>query len=150
MDSGPLRHALEKPGPECPTLSDEQRTQPRPVVVVTDDEPHIRAIVSAKLRAAGYDVHEAGDGEEALALTRQVRPNLVITDLQMPYMSGLELCTALKADPGTSQIPALLLTARGFLVSDEQLSKTNIRGVRSKPFSVRDVLSDAQRLTKAA
>lgn len=122
----------------------------RPVVVVTDDEPHIRAIVVAKLRAAGYDVHEAGDGQEALSLTREVHPDLLITDLQMPYMSGLELCVALRADPATSAIPALLLTARGFLVSDEQISQTNIRGVRSKPFSVRDVLQDAQRLMQKA
>lgn len=122
----------------------------KPVVIVSDDEPHIRAIVASKLRVAGYDVHEAGDGQEALNLARELTPDLVITDLQMPYMSGLELCVALREHAPTSGVPALLLTARGFLVTDDELSKTNIRGVRSKPFSVRDVLQDAERLIRAA
>lgn len=118
-------------------------------VLVADDEPHIRAIVAMKLRAAGYEVQEAGDGQEALAICRETCPHLVITDLQMPAMSGLELCQALKREAPTSHVPALLLTARGFLVSDEQLAGTNIRSVRSKPFSVRDVLSDAEKLLAA-
>ncbi len=122
----------------------------KPVVIVSDDEPHIRAIVASKLRSAGYDVHEAGDGQEALTIAKELTPDLVITDLQMPYMSGIELCAALKSHPATSAVPALLLTARGFLVSDDQLLQTNIRGVRSKPFSVRDVLQDAQNLLKVA
>lgn len=116
---------------------------------MTDDEAPIRAIVAAKLRAEGFDVHEASDGREALALALQVRPHLVITDLQMPHMSGLELCAALKIDGATSTTPALLLTARGFLLTDEQLATTNIRQVRSKPFSVRDIVADAKRLLAA-
>jgi CheY-like chemotaxis protein len=125
-------------------------TDRKPVVLVSDDEPHIRAIVTAKLRSAGFTVYEAGDGQEALALARELTPDLLITDLHMPYMSGVELCTALKADPATSDIPAMLLTAHGFLVGGDELSRTNIRSVRSKPFSVRDVLQDAQRLLQAA
>ena len=113
-------------------------------IVVADDESPIRLVVGEKLRAAGYTVVEARDGEEALDLVKQHRPIAVITDLQMPYMNGLELCMAMKADPATAEIPALLLTARGHVLSDEMLSKTNIKRVMSKPFGVRDLLTYVQ------
>ena len=113
-------------------------------IVVADDESPIRLVVGEKLRAAGYTVVEARDGEEALDLVKQHRPIAVITDLQMPYMNGLELCMAMRADPATAEIPALLLTARGHVLSDEMLSKTNIKRVMSKPFGVRDLLAYVQ------
>ena len=61
-------------------------------LVVADDETHIRLVVAEKFRAAGHIVFEARDGEEALDLVREHRPDAIITDLQMPYLSGLELC----------------------------------------------------------
>lgn len=113
-------------------------------IVIADDESPIRLVVGEKLRSAGFTVVEARDGEEALDLVRAHRPLAVITDLQMPYMNGLELCTALRSDPATAEIPALLLTARGHVLSDEMLSKTNIKRVMSKPFGVRDLLAYVQ------
>lgn len=113
-------------------------------IVIADDESPIRLVVGEKLRSAGFTVVEARDGEEALDLVRAHRPVAVITDLQMPYMNGLELCTALRSDPATAEIPALLLTARGHVLSDEMLSKTNIKRVMSKPFGVRDLLAYVQ------
>lgn len=113
-------------------------------IVVADDESPIRLVVGEKLRAAGYTVVEARDGEEALDLVKQHRPIAVITDLQMPYLNGLELCTAMRADPATAEIPALLLTARGHVLSNEMLARTNIKRVMSKPFGVRDLLAYVQ------
>jgi len=118
----------------------------RPLILVVDDEPHIVHVVSLKLRNAGYEVITAEDGEEALALALQRRPALIITDYQMPFMSGLELCTSLKADPTTRDIPALMLTARGFTLGREYLEQTSIVSVLSKPFSPRDVLGRVQEL----
>ena len=111
-----------------------------PTIIVADDEPPIRLVVSEKLRTAGYTVFEARDGDEALELILKHRPVAVITDLQMPYMNGLELATRLSAEPCTSSIPLLLLTARGHILSEEQISRTNIKKVMSKPFGVRDLL----------
>ena len=109
-------------------------------ILLADDEAHITHVVGLKLRAAGYATVVARDGEEALTLALQHRPDLVITDLQMPYMSGLELATRLRSDERTAETPVLMLTARGYILDENELSATNIRVVLSKPFSARDIL----------
>lgn len=115
-------------------------------VLVADDEAHIVHVVSLKLRNAGYDVATAQDGEEALELAVADPPHLIITDLQMPYMSGVELATALRDKPDTADIPVIMLTARGYALSQDDLAKTNIKTVMSKPFSPRQVLERANEL----
>ena len=109
-------------------------------ILVVDDEAHIVHVVSMKLRNAGYEVISASDGEEAFDAAMAQLPDMVITDLQMPVMSGLDLCAKLKSTPATALIPALMLTARGFNLNSADLARTNIRGVLSKPFSPREVL----------
>ena len=113
-------------------------------ILVVDDETHILHVVSLKLRNAGYEVHTAADGEEGFDVAQQVHPDLIITDFQMPFMNGLELCQKLKATPDTSRIPALMLTARGFNLDNDEVTATNICGVLSKPFSPREVLARVQ------
>ena len=109
-------------------------------ILVVDDEAHILHVLSLKLRNAGYDVVTAVDGEDGLELARQALPDLVITDFQMPYMTGLELCRALAANGSTGHIPVLVLTARGYALEEKDLEIGNIKGVLSKPFSPRAVL----------
>ncbi len=109
-------------------------------ILVVDDEAHILHVLSLKLRNAGYEVVTAVDGEDGYELATQHLPDLVITDFQMPYMTGLELCRALANNPPTVQIPVLILTARGYALDDDDLSIGNIKGVLSKPFSPRAVL----------
>ena len=116
------------------------------LILVVDDEAHILHVVSLKLRNAGFEVVTAADGEEAFDLAMQVHPDLVITDFQMPFMSGLELCERLKACAQTAEVPAIMLTARGFSLNETDLSRTNIAGVLSKPFSPREVLMRVQQL----
>ncbi len=118
----------------------------RKKILVVDDEAHITHVVSLKLGNAGYEIVTAHDGEEALELAMLELPDLVITDLQMPYMSGAELCVRLRQDPRTAEIPAIMLTARGYALSQEDLGKTNIKSVMSKPFSPRQVLETANAL----
>lgn len=115
----------------------------KPAIVVADDEAHIRLVVGEKFRSGGYTVYEARDGEEALELVRAHRPGLLVTDLQMPYMNGLELCTQLAADPRTAEVPALLLTARGHVIPPDALGKTVIRKVLAKPFSAKSLFETA-------
>jgi CheY-like chemotaxis protein len=109
-------------------------------ILVVDDEAHILHVLSLKLRNAGYEVLTAVDGEDGYEIAGQELPDLVITDFQMPYMTGLELCRALAADAPTAHIPVLILTARGYALEDEDLRIGNIKGVLSKPFSPRAVL----------
>ncbi|TVQ31596.1 MAG: response regulator [Phycisphaeraceae bacterium] len=109
-------------------------------VLVVDDESHILHVVSLKLGNAGYEVLTAGDGEEGYELACQSLPDLIITDLQMPYMTGVEMCARLKRNKATASIPALLLTARGYALGADDLQRTSIRHVLSKPFSPRELL----------
>lgn len=118
-------------------------------LLVVDDETHIVHVLALKLRNAGYEVQTASDGEEGLELATQDAehpPDLVITDLQMPYLSGLEMCARLKKQPATSSVPAIMLTARGHALAASDLATTNIRLVLSKPFSPRQVLEEVERI----
>ena len=120
----------------------------RSLILVVDDETHILHVVSLKLRNAGYDVITAEDGEEALELAKRQQPDLIITDYQMPFMTGVELCEKLLNDPATRGIPAILLTARGFYLPSDRLAQTNIRDVMTKPFSPREIAGRVRWLTE--
>lgn len=114
-------------------------------ILIADDEAHVTHIVGAKLRRAGFEVTVAGDGEEALRQALESAPDLLITDLQMPYLSGFEVAMRLKADARTAGVPVLLLTARGYVLDPAELALTNIRQVMAKPFSALSLLDAVQR-----
>jgi two-component system alkaline phosphatase synthesis response regulator PhoP len=119
-------------------------------ILVVDDEAHIVHVLSLKLRNAGYEVLTAVDGEEAYDVAIRERPDLVITDFSMPYLTGVELCQALLKEASTAAIPVVLLTARGYALDEEALAVGNIRGVLSKPFSPRSVLTQVRALLSGA
>lgn len=121
-------------------------TERKPLILVVDDETHILHVVSLKLRNAGFEVLTAENGEEGFDHAVQRVPDLIITDYQMPFMSGLEMCQRLKEDGRTSNVRALMLTARGFSLPIDQLAKTNIVTVLSKPFSPKEILAKVQEL----
>ncbi|MCZ6836423.1 MAG: response regulator [Planctomycetota bacterium] len=110
-------------------------------ILIVDDETHILQVLSLKLRNAGYEVQTAMDGEEALELVNNNPPHLIITDYQMPILTGLELCQKLAAQEETALIPILMLTARGYSLSDNDLEIGNIKHVVHKPFSPRAILA---------
>jgi CheY-like chemotaxis protein len=110
-------------------------------ILVADDESHILHVVSLKLRNAGYRVVTARDGQEALELAAQEKPDLLITDYHMPQLSGLELCQKLKQDPATSEIPTIMLTARGYHLEAHDTEQNGILRMVSKPFSPRHLLA---------
>ena len=110
-------------------------------ILVADDESHILHVVSLKLKNAGYIVITARDGQEALEMAQQEKPDLVITDYHMPQLSGLELCQKLKQNPATSTIPAIMLTARGYHLEPADTEKSGILRMLSKPFSPRHLLA---------
>jgi len=109
-------------------------------VLVADDEIHILHVISLKLRNAGYEVLTAQDGREALDLAQMEIPDLIITDFQMPFLSGLELCQRLKQNPATRHIPAIMLTARGFALDPDEMTATGITTCINKPFGPRELL----------
>jgi len=115
-------------------------------ILVADDETHILHVVSLKLKNAGFDVITAVDGEEAFDLCVSEMPDLVITDFQMPMMTGLEMCKKLRQTEQTRSIPAIMLTARGFGLEDSDMAEAGIATVLAKPFSPREMLEKVTEL----
>jgi two-component system alkaline phosphatase synthesis response regulator PhoP len=120
-------------------------------ILVADDESHILNVVLLKLRNAGFEVITARDGQEALELAAAEKPDLLITDFHMPNLSGIELCKRLRQSQDTAQIPAIMLTARGYALEPGDTEQSGIRQLISKPFSPRQLLASVNEvLGKAA
>ncbi|MFH5804165.1 response regulator [Alienimonas sp. DA493] len=110
-------------------------------VVICDDEPHITLAVSLKLRKAGYEVEAHPDGLSAWQSIAARPPALIVTDCQMPRMSGLDLLRSMRAEPRTAAVPAIMLTGKGFeLSSVEMQSEMGPVRLFPKPFSPRELL----------
>ncbi len=82
-----------------------------PTILVADDEDDVRELVSYRLRRSGYGVVEAVDGEQALELARDRRPDLAVLDVMMPKLDGFELTRRLRAEETLKTLPIILLTA---------------------------------------
>ena len=119
-------------------------------ILVADDETHILHVVSLKLRNAGFLVITARDGQEALEMAQSEKPHLIITDYHMPQLSGLELCQRLKQDPATCDIPAIMLTARGYQLDPADTQQSGILCMLSKPFSPRQLLTTVNEVLERA
>lgn len=109
-------------------------------VLIVDDEIHIVHVVAIKLRNNGYEVISANNGSEALELACELKPDIIVTDFQMPVMTGMELVEKLRENEQTKDIPVIMLTARSFAISKEVQEKLNISDCLSKPFSPRELL----------
>jgi DNA-binding response OmpR family regulator len=89
------------------------RPMTREKVVVIEDEPDIREVIEHNLTREGYKVRSTRDGEDGLGLVRKEAPDLVLLDLMLPGLDGIEVCRRLKADPLTRAIPVVMVTAKG-------------------------------------
>ena len=109
-------------------------------VLVADDEIHIIHVVAIKLRNNGFEVISAANGAEAFELACEEKPDIIVTDFQMPVMTGLQLVEKLRQCEQTKDIPVIMLTARGFAVEDGQKEDLQISEFLSKPFSPKELL----------
>lgn len=109
-------------------------------VLVVDDEIHIIHVVAIKLRNNGFEVISAENGAEGFEVACSEKPDIIVTDFQMPVMTGLELVEKLRANEQTRDIPVIMLTARGFAIEDEQKEGLQISEFLSKPFSPKELL----------
>lgn len=107
-------------------------------ILVVDDEPQITRVLRTSLSGHGYTVRTAGDGDEALEVMRGWPPDLVITDLSMPNMTGLELCRRIRAK---SQIPIIVLSVRGEEKVKVEALDAGADDYVTKPFSVNELLA---------
>ena len=108
--------------------------------LVVDDEFHIVQVVSIKLKNNGFDVITAENGSDGYELAAQTLPDIIVSDYQMPVMSGVEMIEKLRQNPETSHIPVIMLTARGFAIEDDQKQALQVSACLGKPFSPREVL----------
>lgn len=112
----------------------------KPKILIADDEPDVVELVAANLRTAGFEVLKAEDGPSALAVVREQAPQLLILDLMLPGMSGLEVCRVLKGDSATSAIPIVMLTAKAEEVDRIVGLELGADDYVTKPFSPRELV----------
>jgi DNA-binding response OmpR family regulator len=121
---------------------------PEATVLVVDDDPVIQKLLQVNFELEGYQVITAGDGLEGLARARGDRPDVIILDIMMPKMNGLDVARALKADTSTEGIPVLLLSARA-QASDVQVGlDIGADGYITKPFDPAELLERVGELLK--
>ena len=113
-------------------------------VLVADDEIHIVQVVAMKFRNNGFEVITADNGIDAYSLCCDEKPDIVLTDYQMPGMTGIELVEKMRQTPEIADIPVIMLTARGFAIEDDQRNKLKIAECLSKPFSPKELLSHVE------
>jgi two-component system KDP operon response regulator KdpE len=107
-------------------------------ILVVDDEPQIRRVMRATLTAQGYSIVEARDGQEALEKLRSERPDLVLLDMNMPVMDGLEACREIRRD---SEVPVIMLTVRSAERDKVRALDAGADDYVVKPFGIQELLA---------
>ncbi len=118
----------------------------KPKILIVDDEPDALEILGFKLKEAGYAPLFAKDGARAIAAARDERPALIVLDLMLPEVDGLEVCKVLRRDPGTAAIPILMLTARAGEMDRVLGLELGADDYVTKPFSPRELVLRIKKL----
>ena len=115
-------------------------------ILIVDDEPHIRRILGFLLDQRGYVTSQAADGVEAVEVARRERPDLILLDLMMPRMDGFEVCEALRSDFVTSQIPVIMLTAKGEVSDKVRGLEGGANDYLTKPYDNKELIARVQNM----
>ncbi|MDJ0624833.1 MAG: response regulator [Candidatus Caenarcaniphilales bacterium] len=110
-------------------------------ILVADDEPSLRLLVKATLASRKYTLIEVSNGQEALDLAKQINPDIVLLDVMMPYLTGFQVCTELRKDPKTVNVPIIILTAKGGQDDKDMASSVGANHFLTKPFRPPDLLN---------
>jgi DNA-binding response OmpR family regulator len=122
---------------------------PRARVLVVDDEPDLIRILEFGLRAAGYHVDMAQDGQEGLKLARELRPDIILLDLMLPKLDGYKVCRLLKFDERYRQIPIIILSARTQEGDQALAIQMGANRFITKPYEFGEILTHIQALLKS-
>jgi CheY-like chemotaxis protein len=118
-------------------------------VLIVDDDPFIRKLIATTLEdVAGFDLHEAGDGLEAIDVARRVQPALVFLDVDMPALNGIDACRRLREHPATSATTIVMLTAAHGDTVERRAEEAGADLFLTKPFSPLDLLRLVDRLSE--
>ena len=118
----------------------------RSKILVVDDEPEAVELVEFNLKQAGFSVMSAADGTEALNKARATTPNLIVLDLMLPEVGGLEVCKMLRRDPVTAGIPIIMLTAKAAEIDRVLGLELGADDYVTKPFSPRELVLRVKKL----
>ncbi len=119
-------------------------------ILIADDEPNIVISLEFLMQRNGYEVKTAGDGEAALRLASEFRPDLILLDIMLPLKSGYEVCQKIRENPEVSAMKVVMITAKG---RDIEVAKGLALGADAyitKPFSTQDLLEQVKRLLSEA
>lgn len=122
----------------------------KPKILIVDDEPDALEVLGFKLRESGYVPLFAKDGTRAITIARDERPALIVLDLMLPEVDGLEVCKILRRDPNTSAIPILMLTARAAEMDRVLGLELGADDYVTKPFSPRELVLRIKKLLARA
>jgi len=119
-------------------------------ILIVEDEPDIRKLVQYNLLQERYKVLEAEDGEQALKIVQRDKPNLVILDLMLPGLSGIEVCKLLRERPDTAKLPILMLTAKAGEADRVLGLEMGADDYLAKPFSPRELVARVRAILRRA
>jgi two-component system, cell cycle response regulator DivK len=115
-------------------------------ILLVEDHPGSRELAEVILERAGYEVIAAADGETGLATARELHPDLIVMDVNLPGLDGLEVTRRLKAQPSTWEIPVLAVTAYAMRGDEERVLAAGCNGYLTKPIDRQLLLSTVARL----
>ena len=118
------------------------------ILIVEDNEKNLK-LVRDVLQVKGYETLEAGTAEEGLKIARERKPALILMDIQLPGMSGIEALKALRAAPATAAIPVVAITASVMQQDRQQIMNAGFNGFIEKPINLRVFLDTVQKTMKA-
>ncbi len=117
-------------------------------ILVVDDEVYMLRLVQFNLEKSGYSVITAKDGQEALEILKKEKIDLIITDVMMPRIDGLELCKRVKADPRWKSLPVIMLTAMAQISDRADGKEVGADDYITKPFNPKELLAIVENTLK--
>ncbi len=118
----------------------------KPRLLVVEDDPALAKVLQMRLQIEGFEVEVAGDGAEAMTMIGKQRPDLVVCDLMMPVMDGLEVTRAIKGNPKLKAIPILILTALKSAREMGELQKLGADVFATKPYNGKELTAQIRQL----
>ena len=117
-------------------------------VLIVDDEEHIRELIKFNLKKEGYDIEVAVNGREAIEIIKKIKFDLILLDLMLPEIDGLEVCKEIRKNENTSDIPVMMITAKGEEFDKVLGLELGADDYITKPFSIRELIARVKALLR--